>query len=267
MARGATLSAIRRAYRKLAKRDHPDLNPGSASAEARFKTIAAAHEPLTEPEMRRRFDAGEIDAAGDERPPAASYRDFADREPGRRYGAAGPQDQRWNGEELDDIFGTVFGGGHRAAGPRRGANQRYILSADFLNAVNGATKRLTLPDGRTLDVKIPPGIADGKTLRLRGQGGAGAPGGGDGDALIEVRVLPHAFFRRDAADIRLTLPLSLPEAVLGGIVEVPTPGGPVRMRIPTWSAAGTKLRLRGRGVPAHGCRKAGDLFATLGVVL
>jgi DnaJ-class molecular chaperone len=265
VARDAALDVIRRAYRKLAKRFHPDLNPGSPSAEARFKTIAAAHELLTDAEKRRRFDAGEIDAAGDERPPAASYRDFADREPGRRYGAAGPQASQWNPEELDRIFGNMFDGGRPAAGPRRGADQHYTLSAEFLDAVNGATKRLTLPDGRTLDVRIPPGTADATTLRLRGQGGPGAPEAGNGDAFIDIHVLPHAFFRRDGADIRLTLPVSLPEAVLGGPVEVPTPGGPVRMRIPAWSAAGTDLRLRGRGVPAHGGHAAGDLFATLRV--
>jgi DnaJ-class molecular chaperone len=232
LARDAALAAIRRAYRKLAKRFHPDLNPGNASAEAQFKKIATAHELLTGTEKRRRFDAGEINALGDERPTAASYRDFADRKSGRRYGAAGPQASHWNSEEFDGIFGTMFGGGHPAAGPRRGGDQHYTLSAEFSNAVNGATKRLTLPDGRTLDVKIPPGTADATTLRLRGQGGPGAPDAGNGDAFIEILVLPHAFFRRDGADIRLTLPVSLPEAVLGGPVEVPTPGDPVRIHLP-----------------------------------
>jgi DnaJ-class molecular chaperone len=286
VARDASLGAIRRAYRKLAKRHHPDLNPGNAGAEARFKIIAAAHELLTDVEKRRRFDAGEIDATGDERAPAPSYRDFADRAAGRRYGpsaqasggqasgaqASGAQASGWNADELGDIFGTMFGGGRhggsqRTAGPRRGADQGYTLAAGFLDAVNGATQRLTLPDGRTLDVKIPPGTSDGDTLRLRGQGSAGTGEAASGDALIEIQVLPHAFFRRDGADIRLTLPVSVPEAVLGGPVEVPTPGGPVRMRIPAGSDTGTELRLRGRGVPAHGGRAAGDLFATLRVLV
>jgi DnaJ-class molecular chaperone len=263
VARDATLDGIRRAYRKLAKRHHPDLNPGNASAEERFKAISAAHELLSDPEKRRRFDNGEVDAAGQERPRASSYRDFADREPGRRYGASGTQSSEWDSDEL----GNMFGGSRAPSGPRRGTDQRYTLAADFLDAVNGATRRLTLPDGRVLDVKIPPGTSSGHTLRLRGQGGAGSPGGGNGDALIEILVSPHSFFQRDGADIRLILPVSVPEAVLGGPVEVPTPGGPVRMRIPPGSDTGTDLRLRGRGVPAHGGHEAGDLFATLRVVV
>ncbi len=152
-------------------------------------------------------------------------------------------------------------------GPRRGQDQHFTLTAALLDTINGATTRLTLPDGRTLDVKIPPGSSDGDTLRLRGQGGTGEAGAGNGDALIELHVTPHAFFRRDGADIRLDLPVSLAEAVLGGPVDVPTPGGTVRMRIPAGSDSLTQLRLRGRGVPAHGASAAGDLTATLRVTI
>ena len=149
----------------------------------------------------------------------------------------------------------------------KAVEDKRALVASFLDAVNGATRRLTLPDGRTLDLKIPPGIANGHTLRLRGQGGDGSEGGGNGDALIEIDVSSHAFYRRDGSDIRLMLPVSLREAVLDGPVEVPTPGGPVRMRIPAASDSGTELRLRGRGVPAQGGQPAGDLYATLRVML
>jgi DnaJ-class molecular chaperone len=141
------------------------------------------------------------------------------------------------------------------------------LSPTFLDAVNGATRRLTLPDGRTLDVKIPPGTTDGQALRLRGLGGAGRNGGPPGDALIEVHVAAHRYFRRDGQDIRLALPVTLSEAVLGGHIEVPTPGGPVSMRVPPHADGGTELRLRGRGVPAYDGLAAGDLYAKLNVVL
>ncbi|MGI4799894.1 MAG: DnaJ C-terminal domain-containing protein [Janthinobacterium lividum] len=267
VARDATQATISRAYRKLAKRHHPDLNPGNADAEARFKVISAANELLSDPDKRSRFDKGEIDATGQQRPQPPPYQNYAAGEPGRRYGRAAPQQEAWGASDFGDIFGTMFRGDHAPASPQPGRDQNYTLTADFLDAVNGATKRLTLPDGRTLDVKIPAGTADGHTLRLRGQGDAGARGGGSGDALIEIRVLPHPFYRREGSDIRLVLPVSVPEAVLGGPVEVPTPGGPVRMRIPAGSDSGTELRLRGRGVPAHRDLAAGDLYATLRVTV
>jgi hypothetical protein len=149
----------------------------------------------------------------------------------------------------------------------RGRDEHYSLETDFLAAINGATKRLTLPDGRTLDVKIPPGTQEGQVLRLRGQGGTGRSKAQAGDALIEIHIAPHRIFRREGDDIRLDLPISLSEAVLGGSVEVPTPGGSVRMRIPAHSSNGAELRLKGRGVPAHGGRAKGDLYAKLLIVL
>jgi DnaJ-class molecular chaperone len=167
------------------------------------------------------------------------------------------------------MFGSMFNGDRPSGGKarRHGRDELYSLTTDFLDAVNGATRRLTLPDGRTLDVKIPAGTTDGQVLRLRGQGNGGANGGSDGDALIEIHVTPHRFFRRNDQDIRLELPVSLSEAILGGPVEVPTPGGYVRMKIPSHSDGGTELRLRGRGVPAHDGRAAGDLYATLRMVV
>jgi DnaJ-class molecular chaperone len=268
VARDASADEIRKAYRKLAKQLHPDLNPGNAKAEERFKAVAAAHALLSDPVTRGKFDRGEIDAEGHERAAQAgargpSYRDYADAEPGHRYA--------WHPDDISDLFGSVFGEdgaeGPRAQRPRRGHNEHYALAVEFLDAVNGATPRLTLPDGRVLDVKIPPGTVEGQVLRLRGQGGRGRNGGPNGDALIDIHVRPHRFFTRDGQDISLDLPVSLQEAVLGGPVEIPTPRGKVRMQVPKHSDSGTKLRLRGRGVAAHGKTPAGDLYATLRVVV
>jgi DnaJ-class molecular chaperone len=267
VARDASQAEIRAAYRKLAKRHHPDLNPGDKAAEARFKAVSAANELLSDPDKRARFDRGEIDAAGQEAPPHPSWREHAEAASGRRYGAHGPQAETWSEEDLADLFGASFAERGRGTGPRRGHDERYVLAAAFLDAVNGATRRLTLPDGRTLDVKIPTGTEDGQVLRLRGQGAPGRNGGPAGDALIEIRVLPHPHFTRDGQDIRLDLPVRLSEAVLGGPIEIPTPGGVVRMRVPPHSDTGTELRLRGRGVPAHGGHPAGDLRARLRVVI
>ncbi len=268
--RDASAEDIRKAYRKLAKQLHPDLNPGNAKAEERFKTVSAANALLSDPVTRGKYDRGEIDAEGHERSTqgagrGASYREYAEAESGRRYA--------WHPDDLSDLFDSAFGeGGSGAKRPRRGHNEHYTLAIEFLDAVNGATPRLTLPDGRVLDVKIPPGTVDGQALRLRGQGGRGLNGGTAGDALIDIQVKPHRFFTRDGQDIRLELPVTLPEAVLGGPVEVPTPQGLVRMQIPKHADSGTTLRLRGRGVPAPGGKAgdkaaAGDLYATLRVVI
>lgn len=274
VARDASQEFIQQAYRKLAKAHHPDLNPGNAQAEDRFKVVSAANELLSDPDKRGRFDRGEIDADGQEQAAQSShhdpfYRGYAEGAAGRRYGPAGRQQGQGG---FDDIFSSMFSGSfgdRREPGnaAMRGQDERYVLAAGFLDAVAGATRRLTLPDGRTLDVKIPPASSDGQVLRLRGQGGAGWGGGASGDALIELSVAPHPVFTRDGRDVRLVLPVGLRDAVLGGPVEVPTPGGPVRMRVPPHSDSGTELRLRGRGVPAHGGLAAGDLYATLRVVI
>jgi len=266
--RDAGQDDIRRAYLKLAKRHHPDLNPGDAKAEERFKAVSAANDLLSDVERRGKFDRGEIDSAGRERAPRSSYRDHAETDPDHRYRPFDGTTGGWNAEDFGDLFGSIFGKDRRAGGDdRRGPDERYSLETTFLDAVNGATRRLTLPDGRTLDVKIPPGTEDGSTLRLRGQGGPGRDGGPSGDALIDIRVAPHRYFRRDGQDIRLELPVTLPEAVLGGSIKVPTPGGPVNMRVPPHSDTGAEFRLRGRGVPARDGTAAGDLRATLRVVL
>ncbi|MBS0561982.1 MAG: J domain-containing protein [Proteobacteria bacterium] len=273
VARDASADEIRRAYRKLAKQHHPDLNPGNKAAEDRFKAISAAHELLSDPEKRARFDRGEIDASGQERAPPGGYRTYADTSQGDRYGGGWQreefQQEDWHPEDLEDLFAAFGGrgGARQSNAPRRGRDALYGLTVEFLDAVNGAAKRLTLPDGRTLDVKVPPGMQDGQTMRLRGQGGPGRNGGPAGDALIEIHVAPHKFFRREGQDIRLDLPVTVKEAVLGGPVLVPTPGGKLRATIPAGSDTGKELRLRGRGVPAHGGQAAGDLYVTLRVVV
>jgi DnaJ-class molecular chaperone len=272
VARDASADAIRRAYRKLAKTHHPDLNPGNAAAEARFKDIAAAHALLADADKRGKFDRGEIDAEGHDAPPRRpSYREYADAAAGQRYagGQAGSQTGGWDPDDLESMFGSMFTEGNRPRnqGPARGADARYSLTTPFLDAVNGTTTRLTLPDGGTLDVKIPPATEDGHILRLRGKGNPGRAGGPAGDALIAITVSPHRYFSRDGQDIRLDLPITLTEAVLGGPIEVPTPGGAVRMRVPPHSDTGATLRLRGRGVPGHGAVAAGDLYATLRVTI
>ncbi|MEO5806437.1 J domain-containing protein [Devosia sp.] len=267
--RGASQDEIRIAYRKLAKQHHPDLNPGNTAAEERFKSVAAANELLSDTAKRSRFDRGEIDASGQERPAQPKYRDHADGPSGQRYSRAGPQAADWGNADFSDLFGSMFnqGGRGNARAPQRAPDERYSLAADFLDAINGATRRLTLPDGRTLDVKIPVGTTSGQVLRLRGQAAAVANGGTAGDALIEITVAAHRFFERTGNDIRLILPITVSEAVLGSQVQIPTPGGPVMMRIPPHSDSGNELRLRGRGVPKHGGHPAGDLYATLRVMI
>jgi DnaJ-class molecular chaperone len=266
LAKDATADQIRSAYRKLAKKHHPDVNPGDKRAEDKFKEISTAHDLLSDPEKRARFDKGEIDASGQEQQPHREfYRGYAEGEQGRRYRRAPPESGGYH-----DIFADFLrsaGGGGQGAPRMRGQDEHYQLSVDFLDAVRGVSRAVTMPDGRTLEVVIPAGLQDGQTLRLRGQGGAGWNGEPPGDALIEVSVVPHPFFRRDGDDIHLDLPVTMAEAVLGARVTVPTPAGNVVMSVPPKSDAGRQLRLRGRGVPAHAGRAAGDLYATLRVVV
>jgi DnaJ-class molecular chaperone len=259
----ASQDAIQKAYRRLAKKLHPDLNPGNKRAEEQFKEVSAAYDLLGDPEKRARFDRGEIDASGAERPRQRYYRDFAD------AGASGPYTSDAGFADfagMDDILSQMFGRQGRANVRMRGPDVHYRLALDFLDAINGGKQQLTLPDGSVLDVTIPPGTRDGQVLRLRGKGHPGIGGGPAGDALIEIEVRPHRFFTRKGDDIHVELPISLSEAVLGGKVQVPTPSGEVTMTIPKWSNTGTVLRLRGQGVPRLGGNR-GDEYVTLKVML
>ncbi len=266
--KSASAEDIRKAYRKLAKKHHPDLNPGDHAAEDQFKKVSAAHDLLSDPEKRARYDRGEIDAAGAERPQDTYYRYHADRPGADQYhSTAGFADMG----DLGDVFADLFGRSERRPGGQafklRGADVRYHLAVDFLDAVNGTKTRITMPDGRSLDVAIPPGLRDGQTLRLKGQGGPGMGGGPAGDAYVEVEVRPHPSFERRDYDIHLDLPVTLAEAVLGGQVRVPTPTGPVSLTVPKGSNTGTTLRLREKGVPHPRSGKRGDQYVRLRVVL
>lgn len=264
LSRSATADDIRRAYRKLAKELHPDVRPGDKQAEERFKRATAAFNLLSDAVTRSRYDRGEIDADGNERMafgsrPRQSSRAHAGAGPGHGAGAA--NDAFDLGDIFSDLFGNGFGGG-RGYTRMRGRDIRFTLEIDFLDAVNGARRRVALSEGRTLDVAIPPGVESGQVLRLKGQGGPGVQGGPPGDALVELTVRPHPFFRREGQDIHMDLNISLTEAVEGGRVQAPTAGGPVSLTIPAGSNTGKLLRLKGKGVAGQG-----DQFVRLQVVL
>lgn len=265
LARTASAEEIRSAYRKLAKTLHPDLNPGDKAAEDRFKEVAGAYDLLGDAEKRRRFDAGEIDASGAEKPPQQQryYRDFAASEEGSPYAdASGFADFM----DEEDAFAELLRRSQRARANRRGQDLRYQLAIDFADSIAGGVKRLTLPDGGTIEVTIPAGLVDGQTLRLKGKGAPGAGSGQPGDALITVEVRPDPRFTRSGDDIAIEIPVSLTQAVLGGEVRVPTPTGAVTMTVPKGANSGTRLRLRGKGAPRRE-GGSGDQFVTLRIVL
>jgi DnaJ-class molecular chaperone len=263
----ATQDEIRKAYRALAKKLHPDLNPGDKKAEEKFKQVSAAYDLVGDAEKRARYDRGEIDASGNERPRERYYRDFHDAgaEQHAYSSSSGYADFADSEDILREMFGRGAGGGERRF-RMRGQDALYRLPVEFLEAVNGATRRITMPDGGTIDVVIPAGTKDEQVLRLRGKGGAGLGGGEPGDALVEIEVRPHAFFTRKGDDIHLELPISLPEAVLGAKLDVPTPTGPVRMTVPKAANTGTVLRLKGKGA-ARADKSQGDEYVTLKIVL
>jgi DnaJ-class molecular chaperone len=262
VAKDASPEDIQKAYRTLAKKLHPDLNPGNKRAEEQFKQLSAAYDLLGDADKRARFDRGEIDASGAEPPPRGFYRDHAGGA-GDRYASADGFADFASG---DDIFADLFGRGGRSKLRMRGQNVHYHLDLDFLDAINGAKSQVTMPDTSVLDVSIPAGTRDGQILRLRGKGMAGINGGPPGDALVEIAVRPHHIFTRKGDDIHLELPISIREAVLGGKLSVPTPMGAVSMTVPKWANTGTVLRLKGRGVPrSNGSR--GDEYVTLKVML
>ncbi|MEX0644992.1 MAG: J domain-containing protein [Parvularculaceae bacterium] len=268
----ASDTEIRAAFRKLAKQHHPDRNPGDKKSEDKFKEISGAFDILGDAERRKKFDAGELDADGREKPVYRQWQARAGADPFEGFqrgpGATGAAGAGASFDDLGDIFADLFGAGPRGArtANARGRDLRYGLEIDFMEAVRGATKRVTMPDQRTLDISIPAGLEDGQTLRLRGQGDRGASGGVAGDVYVEVKVRPHPVFERDGADIHIDAPITLKEAVLGGKITVPTIDGDVSVTVPRMTSSGAVLRLKSRGVP-HGKTARGDQYVKLKIIL
>jgi DnaJ-class molecular chaperone len=269
VARNATQDEIRSAYRKLAKELHPDVRPNDKAAEERFKRATAAFNLLSDTNLKGRFDRGEIDADGNEKP-SFGFRggggQGAAASGGARTHAGGYGSSTESVFDLGDIFSDLFGstgaGGRSGFGRMRGRDIRLSMEVDLLDAVRGARKRVQMSDGRTLDVTIPAGVTDGQVLRLKSQGGPGVQGGPPGDALVELKIKPHPIFRREGEDLHVDLPVSLTEAVEGAKIQAPTATGPVTLTIPEGANSGKVLRLKGKGLTERG-----DLFVRLQVML
>ncbi|MGF1468154.1 MAG: DnaJ C-terminal domain-containing protein [Sandaracinaceae bacterium] len=276
VSRDASEEEIRKAYRKLARKHHPDVNPGDPSAEEKFKRISAAFEVLSKPEKRALYDefGAEAEKLGYDPERAEEYRQWKRRAEasagfgGRGFGGFGG----FGGEavNLEDLFGDLFGDQAARRGPRRGRDVEATLRVGFLDAARGTAATVDVPrpggESRRLTVTIPAGIESGQRLRLSGQGFEGAQGAGAGDLFVRIEVAEHPVFRRDGTDLELSLPITVPEALRGATVEVPTLDGSVNVKVPPGARAGQRMRLRGKGIaPARG--PAGDLFVTLEVVL
>lgn len=262
--KSASQDEIKKAHRSRVKKHHPDLNPGDKGSEETFKKVQAAYNVLSDEEKRHQYDAGEIDADGKEMP-RQFYREYADAGGDHPYASSAGFDDL--GDIFSDILRAQQHGGNKTHVRMRGGDVGYRMEISFLEAVNGAKKRITMPDGKALDMTIPPGHRDGQILRLRGKGMPGLSGGQDGDAHVEVAVKSDPAFVRRGQDILVDLPVGLSEAVLGAKVSVPTIRGAVMMTIPPDSNSGDTLRLKGRGIMADGKHAAGDQFAKLAVVL
>jgi DnaJ-class molecular chaperone len=278
LAKTASAAEIKSAFRKLAKKYHPDQSK-EPKAKDRFAEIGSAYEILGDEKKRAAFDRGEIDAEGKPRAPqfegfsagrpggggGADFRnfnfDFGGDFPGGRGG--GPIDP----DILAELFGGRASGGGRSRGPQRGEDVAVSVTVPLATAVGGGSVRVELPTGKSLDVAIPVGVEDGKSIRLRGQGAPGAKGGVAGDAIVTIRYAPHPLFKVEGRDLRLDFPITLYEAVLGAKVRMPTLGGTVEMAIPAGTSSGRVLRLRGKGLPPAGDAPQGDLLATLRIVL
>lgn len=277
VARGASEADIKKAYRKLAKELHPDRNKDNPKAAEKFSQVTQAYDLLTDSDKRARFDRGEIDGDGN---PVNPFGGFGPGGMGAGMGGAGPGGFRadFGGGEagFGDIFEGLFGGARRGGGfsggfgdfgrraAPKGANIPYRLAVSFEDAATLATQRIALRDGKTIDLKLPAGVETGTQMRLAGKGEEGP--GGFGDAIVTIEIQPHRFFQREGDDIRLDLPVTLSEAVLGAEVRVPTPDGPVMLKVPKGSSSGKVLRLKGRGFHRKSGQR-GDLLVTLMVDL
>lgn len=275
--RGASEAEIKKAYRSMAKQLHPDRNKDKPDAAKRFAEVTHAYDLLSDKDKRAQYDRGEIDEDGNPKMP------FGGGFGGYSRGSGGPQPgggqqgfEQFNfgGDtaDLSDLFEGLFGRGQQQGGggfggfrqrarpPQKGADIAYRLKVPFIDAVALSPQRITLSDGKTIDLKLPKGLEDGTKIRLAGKGEEGP--GGRGDALVTIEIAPHAFFRREGNDIRLDLPVTLKEAVLGGKVKVPTPEGPVMLTVPAGTTSGKVLRLKGRGFTGKD-GKRGDQLVTV----
>lgn len=254
VAKSATVEEIRKAYRKLARRHHPDVNPGDKKSEDTFKRVSAAYEVLSDQKKRAAYDEfGDASLAGGFDPDKArAYSQWQDTR----------QRRATNFDEgpIEFDFADLFG---RARGPARGSDLHAVVQMDLRQAVEGAEVSLDLPGRGTVRVRIPPGADTGSIIRLAGKGEPGPRGGPPGDLVIETEVRPHPRLRREDLDLYMTLPVTLDEAYNGGSVEVPTFDGPVLLKVPARSQSGAKLRLRGKGIKRKDTR--GDLFVVLDV--
>jgi DnaJ-class molecular chaperone len=279
--RGASEAEIKKAYRSLAKQLHPDRNRDNPNAAKRFGEVTSAYDLLSDKDKRARYDRGEIDEEGNPKMPfGGGFGGYSPGGGGPQPGAGGFENMNFGGAEgadLSDLFEGLFGrGGARAGGggpfgsrqraraPQKGADVAYRLKIPFEDAVALKSQRITLADGKTIDLKLPQGLEDGTRIRLAGKGEEGPAG--RGDALVTIEIAPHRFFTRDGTNIRLELPVTLKEAVLGAKVKVPTPEGPVMLTVPKGTTSGKVLRLKGRGFAAKD-GKRGDQLVTVEVDL
>jgi DnaJ-class molecular chaperone len=280
VARGASEAEIKKAYRKLAKELHPDRNKDNPAATERFSKVTQAYDILTDKDKRAQYDRGEIDEEGNPKMPFGFGGAGAGYRPGGGGGFRGPNGESFEhgGEpgDISDLFEGLFsgmrgrgggGGGagpfsnfRRSAPPQKGADMAYRLDVSFEDAARLNGQRVTLSSGKSLDIKLPAGVEDGTKIRLAGQGQAGP--GGNGDAIISITIKPHSFYRREGDNIRLELPISIDEAVLGGKIRVPTVDGPVTMGVPAGASSGKVLRLKGKGFTGKGGAR-GDQLVTL----
>ncbi|MEP3654655.1 MAG: J domain-containing protein [Litorimonas sp.] len=276
VAKTATEKEIKSAYRKLAKKLHPDVNPGNAAAEAKFKEVTAAYNLLSNADLRRQYDTGQVDASGQQQNPFAGGFRHANAQGGMDtgFGGFGGMGQDDMADMFSSLFGMNMGGGQRRSHggmgggfqrrqspPQKGADVRYKLKMSLIDALTGGVKDL----GKGLNVRFPKGIKDGQTLRLREKGRPGVNGGPAGDAHVKVLVQPHKRLKRVGNDLQLTVPISLSEAMKGVKIDLDVPSGKVSLTMPAGTNSGKKFRLKEKGVRAKD--GTGDLYVTAQIVL